>query len=338
MKEIVYRQIWPTLRPRRIWNAAKVVSSYLLSAALKRPILWGHPPILTIEPTNVCNLRCPLCVTGNGRMTRSPGRMTLELFKQLLDEIGDYVFYLLLYHQGEPYINRNFLAFVEYAKKKAIYCTTSTNGHYLDEENAARTVASGLDSMIISIDGADQTSYETYRVAGNLRRVQEGVRNLVAEKIRQRSRTPYLFLQFLVMKHNEDQIPEMERMAADLGVDRLLKKNIQVETSEEAAIWLPRKESHRRYRYDGKEFTVKRNGKGPCPRPWLTTLVNWDGGVVPCCFDKNGHYGFGKISAKTPYRTIWNNDTHIRFQKAMLNGRDSIDICKNCSQGLGIWV
>jgi radical SAM protein with 4Fe4S-binding SPASM domain len=338
MKEIVFRQAVATLRPRRLWNAAKVASSFLVSAVTGRSYLWGLPPILTIEPTNVCNLKCPLCVTGNGRLTRSPGRMTFDTFKHLIDEIGDYVFYLLLYHQGEPYINRDFLRFVEYAKKKRIYCTTSTNGHYLDPENAARTVASGLDTMIVSIDGADQRTYEKYRVAGELQRVQEGIRNLVAAKTRQRSRTPYIFLQFLVMRHNEEQIPEMEKMAAELGVDKLLKKNVQVETVEEAAVWLPREEKYRRYDYDGRRFTVKRGGKGPCPRPWLTTLVNWDGTVVPCCFDKNAHHAFGKISGEVSYPSIWKNGQHSKFQNKMLRARDSIDICENCNQGLGIWI
>jgi len=338
MKEIVYRRLLPTLRPRRIWNATKVISSFAASALTGRTLLWGYPPILTVEPTNVCNLKCPLCVTGNGRMTRARGRMTFDVFKRLIDEVGDYIFYLLLYHQGEPYINRDFFHFVEYAKRKRIYCTTSTNGHYLDAENAARTVACGLDTMIVSIDGVDQKSYEKYRVAGNLERVRRGVRNLVSEKVRQRSKTPYVFLQFLIMKHNEDQIPEMERMAADLGVDKLLKKNIQVETLEEAAVWLPAEEKFRRYDYDGTALKVRSAGKGPCPRPWLTTLVNWDGGIVPCCFDKNGRHLFGHLSNGASYTAIWNNGRHAKFMDAMLHARDSIDICENCNQGLGIWI
>lgn len=338
MKEIVYRRLWPTITPRRLWNAVRVTSSFLLSAVSRRPLLWGQPPILTVEPTNVCNLDCPLCVTGNGRLTRSSGRMTFDTFKHLIDEIGDYVLYLLLYHQGEPYINRDFLRFVEYAKRKHIYCTTSTNAHYFDRENSARTVASGLDTIIVSIDGADQQTYEKYRVGGDLDRAKRGIRNLVEAKVRQRSRTPYVLLQFLIMRQNEHQIPLMEQMAEELGVDKLLKKNIQVETLEEAETWLPSEDKFRRYRYDGNDFTVKKGGQGPCPRPWLTTLVNWDGTVVPCCFDKNGRHVFGKVAAQAPYNVVWNNKAHREFQDAMLNARDRIDICENCNQGLGIWI
>jgi radical SAM protein with 4Fe4S-binding SPASM domain len=298
----------------------------------------GKPFILTVEPTNVCNLRCPLCVTGNGRMTRTAGKLEFETFKRLIDELGDYLFYILLYQQGEPFINKSFLDFVAYAKTRRIFVTTSTNAHYFDIDTARRTVASGLDSIIVSIDGASQTSYETYRVGGELAKVTAGVRNLVAERNRQRSRTPKVFIQFIMMRHNEREIASMRELTRDLGADKLLLKTVQVETEAEAVQWLPADESRRRYRTGNGSLQPKRKAIGPCVRPWTSSLINWDGSVVPCCFDKNGEYEFGSTKNGKEFSQIWMSEKYDLFRDKMLTERSSLSICRNCSQGIRLYL
>ncbi|MEK7728387.1 MAG: radical SAM protein, partial [candidate division KSB1 bacterium] len=288
-KEVSFIQLFKALTFKRVWNAVQILAALLVAIFTKRPVVWGVPPVLTIEPTNVCNLRCPLCVTGNGTMERAYGRMAFETFTRLIDEIGDRVLYLVFFNQGEPYLHRRFNEFVVYAKRRGIYVTTSTNAHYFDAETAEATVRSGMDTLVLSVDGAEQETYAQYRVGGSLAKVQNGIRALVEAKQRLRSKTPYLYMQFLVMQHNEHELPAMKRMARELGVDRFLVKTTQVETFEEAQAWLPQADKYRRYNVAEHELTVKR-GKGVCIRPWLTTMVNWDGGVVPCCFDKNAHH------------------------------------------------
>jgi radical SAM protein with 4Fe4S-binding SPASM domain len=305
---------------------------------LKKKFTWGRPFVLTVEPTNLCNLKCPLCVTGNGKMTRKAGLMSFETFRKIIDDVGDRIFYLLLYQQGEPFINKDFLKFVEYAKNEHIFVTTSTNGHYLDAVTARRTVASGLDSIIVSIDGPDQKSYEPYRIAGKLSKVIAGVDNLVQEKRRQKSKTPLIFIQFIVMKHNEHQIKNMEKLAKQLGADKLLKKTVHVETIQEADQWLPTNDAFRRYRVRGQELQPKRTAQGPCARPWTSSLINWDGTVVPCCFDKNGQHNFGAITKGMQFDEIWRSEHYSHFRYKMLTDRDSLDICSNCSQGLRLYI
>ena len=295
---------------------------------LKKPIMWGLPPVITVEPTNRCNLDCPLCVTGSGNMTRLAGRMELQTFQKLIDDIADTVWYVIFYHQGEPYLNNAFLPAVRYAKDRGLYTETSTNAHYLDERNAVRTIEAGLDAMIVSVDGVTQQSYEKYRVKGELQRVLDGIRTLVAAKKRLRSKTPYVLLQFLVMRHNEHEIPEIKALAKELGVDRLLLKNIQVETYDEALEWMPKAENFQRYRIGEGDISV-RGGKGVCPRPWLSSLVNWDGTVVPCCFDKNGHHTMGDVNNGEKFVQIWSKAEYNDFRDKMLNDRSAIDICRN---------
>src|SRR5512145_1377052 len=83
-KEVSFRQLLKALTLKRIWNVLQASTSFLLSAVAKRHLVWGVPPVLTIEPTNICNLRCPLCVTGNGSMERPYGRMDFEIYKRLI--------------------------------------------------------------------------------------------------------------------------------------------------------------------------------------------------------------------------------------------------------------
>lgn len=336
-KEVSLIQLLKALTFKRIWNVAQMLAALLVSIFRKRPTVWGVPPVLTIEPTNICNLRCPLCVTGNGTMERAYGRMQLETFTRLIDEIGDRVLYLVFFNQGEPYLHRGLYEFVAYAKRRGIYVTTSTNAHYFDEQTAEATVRSGMDSLVLSVDGAKQETYAQYRVGGSLAKVQSGIRALVAAKQRLRSKTPHLYMQFLVMQHNEHEIPAMKRMARELGVDRLLIKTTQVETLEEAQTWLPRADKYRRYHVAANEFEVKR-GKGVCVRPWLTTMVNWDGGVVPCCFDKNAHHLTGELWPEKNFAAIWRSETYADFRAKMLNDRNDLDLCKNCNQGLGLFI
>lgn len=336
-REVSFLQLAKALTFKRAWNALRMLAAFLISVFSRRPVVWGVPPVLTIEPTNACNLRCPLCVTGNGTMERAFGRMDFDTYVRVIDEIGDRVLYLVFFNQGEPYLHRRFNEFVAYAKRRGIYVTTSTNAHYFDVETAEATVRSGMDTLVISVDGATQESYARYRVGGSLAKVQQGIRALAEAKRRLRRRTPYLYLQFLVMQHNEHEIPAMEHMARELGVDRLLKKNIQVETLQEARTWLPQEEKYRRYHLAEDDFTVKR-GKGVCIRPWLTTMVNWDGTVVPCCFDKNGHHATGDLRTPESFQAVWLSRPYSNFRHQMLNERDAISICKNCNQGIGLFI
>ena len=338
MQDFVIRQAIRSFTPRRFWNVVKSVSSFAVSALLRRYVVWGIPPVITVEPTNLCNLKCPLCVTGNGTLTRPGGRMSFETFQRLIDEIGDTIWYVIFYHQGEPYLNHAFLKSVRYAKDRGLYTETSTNAHYLTRENAERTVDSGLDAMIVSLDGVTQESYEHYRVAGHLHKVIAGVQNLVAAKKKAGSKTPYILLQFLVMRHNEHEIPAVEKLARDLGVDRLLKKNIEVQTYDEALEWMPHDERYQRYRIEDHSITVRKNGNGLCPRPWLSALVNWDGTVAPCWADKNSEHTMGDVANGETFVQVWSSEKYHEFRKQHMTQRDAIDICRNCNQGLSVWI
>ena len=181
---------------RRVWNGVKVLASFYASIILKRPIQWGYPISISFEPTTSCNLRCPECPSGLRAFTRPTGMLEESFFTKTIDEIHKELLYLIFYFQGEPYLNPKFLEMVKYASSKGIYTATSTNAHYLTDENAKKTVESGLDRLIISLDGTTQDAYKQYRVGGNIDKVLEGARNIVKWKKALNSNKPFVFFQF----------------------------------------------------------------------------------------------------------------------------------------------
>lgn len=337
MKEVVAHRLARSLSPRRARNVALAAGSYVASVVSRRVHLWSVPAVLMVEPTNRCNLRCPQCHTGSGRIGRPYARLPLAHFRTLIDELGDRLVYLLLFNQGEPFLHPQLPDFIAYARRRSIYVTTSTNGHFFDnQEVVERTVISGLDTVVVSLDGTDEKTYERYRCGGDFRRVTQGIRNVVAARTRLGSRAPLVFIQFLVMRHNEHQVESMRSLAKGLGADRLLLKTAQVDTYSEAVEFLPRRERFRRYRLEDGRLVVKGNRHLPCRRPWISAVVNSDGRVSPCCFDKDGRYAMGSI-AEAPFRAIWRSPQYNDFRQRILNG-EQIDICTNCTEGTRVFV
>ena len=323
---------------RKIWNAIKVISSFYLSRIIGRPIQWGLPITISVEPTTACNLRCPECPSGLRAFTRDTGNLQKPLFQKVIDELNSQLIYLIFYFQGEPYINPDFLEMVHYAHQKGVYTITSTNGHFLNDANAKKTIDSGLDRLIISVDGTTQETYEDYRKEGNLHRVLQGAENIVKWKRKLKSSKPHVIFQFLVTSKNEHQIPEIYQLAQKIGIDEVKLKTIQVYDYKAGHPLLPKDEKYSRYKSqkDGS-YVLKNKMSNHCWKLWHSCVITWDGGVVPCCFDKDAKYQFGQLKTET-FQQVWQKKNYTQFRAQLLKGRDQIDICTNCSEGAKIWM
>ena len=245
--------------------------------------------------------------------------------------------YLIFYFQGEPYINPKFLEMVQYAHQKGIYTITSTNAHFLNDDNARKTIESGLDRLIISVDGTTQDVYQQYRKEGNLEHVLQGARNIVKWKKQLNSKTPHIIFQFLVVKPNEHQIPEVYRLANEIGVDEVKLKTAQVYDYEHGNDLIPTLDQYARYKQQPNgTWKVKNKLLNHCWKLWHSCVITWDGLVVPCCFDKDATYRLGDLK-KTSFKTLWQAEPYQKFRTALLHGRDKIDICTNCTEGCKVW-
>jgi radical SAM protein with 4Fe4S-binding SPASM domain len=261
-----------------------------------------------------------------------------DLFTKVIDELADTLTYLTFYFQGEPYLHPSFLDMVGYANAKGIYTATSTNAHYLKEDVAEKTVKSGLDRLIISIDGTTQDTYQSYRVGGNLDKVIEGSTNILKIKKELNSKTPHTIFQFLVVKPNEHQIPDVYKLAKELGVDQVAIKTAQIYDYENGSELIPSNETYSRYRRNGDgTYSVKNRLLDHCWKMWHSCVITWDGKVVPCCFDKDAHHILGDIN-QSSFRDIWYGDEYQAFRTTLMRSRNEIEICKNCTEGTKVWA
>jgi radical SAM protein with 4Fe4S-binding SPASM domain len=318
-------------------NALRILSSYYLSKYSKFLIHKGLPMSIAIEPTTACNLRCPECPSGLRSFTRPTGMLQEDLFKKVIDELKDTLLYLTFYFQGEPYLHPMFTELVRYASNRNIYTATSTNAHYLDERNAKKTVESGLDRLIISIDGTTQETYQQYRIGGKLEKVIEGTKNILYWRKQLKSQTPYVIFQFLVVRPNEHQISEVQHLGKELGVDEVKLKTAQIYDYENGSLLMPTIEKYARYQKDeaGKYF-IKNSLGNSCWRMWQSCVITWDGAVVPCCFDKDAHHKLGEL-AHQDFKSIWQSTAYQAFRNSLLRSRSEIEMCKNCTEGTRVF-
>lgn len=261
-----------------------------------------------------------------------------DFFTKTIDDIYKDILYLIFYFQGEPYLNKNFLEMVSYASSKGLYTATSTNAHFLTDEMAKKTVESGLDRLIISLDGTTQEVYEQYRREGNIEKVIEGARNIVKWKKELKSKTPFVFFQFLVVRPNEHQIEDVKKLAKEVGVDEVRFKTAQVYDYENDPNQLiPRNEKYSRYKKNKEGQQIAKNKlQNHCSKLWEANVITWDGTVVPCCFDKDATHRLGDLKQQS-FKDIWQNKNYKKFRQDITTSRKNIDICANCSEGLSVW-
>jgi radical SAM protein with 4Fe4S-binding SPASM domain len=260
--------------------------------------------------------------------------LTLELYKKIVDQLKDHLLYMILYFQGEPYLNPQLFEFVRYARKNKIYTATSTNGHYLTNENAKKTIESGLNRLIISLDGIGQEEYSTYRVGGRYDRVIEGIKNMVRWKRELKSSTPHIIVQFIVFRSNEHQLDQVKKFCKEWGVDELQFKTAQINDYKNGSPLIPTLDLYSRYRKlsDGT-YELKNSLPNRCYRMWSSSVITWDGLTVPCCFDKDADYRMGDLK-EIPFKDIWHGKLFNDFRTKVFTNRKQTDICQNCTEGM----
>ncbi len=291
----------------------------------------GGPETGMIEPTNLCNLACPTCPTGTGKIKPLP-QMTLDTFDRVLGQLAPKLRNLALWNYGEPLLNKELPAMIASAKKSGVgVVKVSSNVHFLDGERGIALLRSGLDVLILSVDGASQETYETFRKDGNFATVARSIAWLCAEKKRLALSKPRIELQFIVMRHNEHELPEMRRLAQDWGVDALRIKTVGADDDHTKSL-VPASRLLSRYEADATTPNVRHPF---CTMAWDHTVVNVDGSVTPCCYlrpDMGDDFVMGNV-LETPFRAIWRGEKYRKFRSQMLADRSAMPVCNKCRGG-----
>ncbi|MEO5361229.1 MAG: radical SAM protein [Nitrospirota bacterium] len=294
---------------------------------LKPKKAYGLPTILQIESSSNCNLKCVACPVPRG-FKRPTGLMDFDIFKKVIDEIGDYVFVIFFWDWGEPFLNPQAYDMIKYAKESGIKIISSTNGHlFYDIDSAQKLVNSGIDALLVSVDGITQNTYEKYRRGGDIEKIKMSVKNIVKSKVILNSKTPLVILQLIIMNHNENDMAGYEEFARSLGADAItfVKFNTYFDRSREAPLndFLPLNNKLKRFIYN-KENKEEKAVVKDCKTLWNTTNIHSSGNVVPCCYDPDEHHVLGNIREST-FRDIWNNERYTRL-RLKVKGNDTGDL------------
>lgn len=301
---------------------------------LRNSYVVGYPIELVIDPCNICILNCPLCPTGQGRKERLKGKMSFANFKQIIDELGVYLYEVDLHNWGEPLLNEEIYKMIKYAHRHNIRVNLSTNLNFFDERKAEEIVKSGLDHLIVSLDGASQITYEKYRIGGKFNKIIKNIKMIVQKKKELKRLLPSITWQFIVMKHNEHEIPKAREMARRIGVNKFKLMSTfsdmgrELFWSKERRIravekWLPHNKKY--------QLSIIK----PCSFLWCQMVINWNGSVSPCCAVYPEEYDFGNIFNDGGFKKIWNNGKYrtarrIIRQRRIRGSEDMQNICAIC--------
>jgi radical SAM protein with 4Fe4S-binding SPASM domain len=292
----------------------KFLKSYTLcQKEIDYPFQW-----LMIEPTNRCNLRCIMCPQA-GKLSRKKGQMEFSLFRKILDEAGDFVKSVQLFHTGESFLHPQIFEMISYAASRNLYTLINTNGTLLDEAKAHAILDSGLDSLSFSFDSFDKGTYEAIRTGARYERTLENVERFLNLRAQKGQRRPQTIIEIIDMVDTRPHLEAFATRARNMGFDevRVWKFHNWTDTDNVS-------ESHSPFSANGSSYY-------PCEYPFMQLAVYWDGTVVPCCMDYDGKYRLGDATQESLLE-IWNGPRLAALRGSMRSRQSKkMPLCEGCS-------
>ncbi len=311
---------------------------HFLIAGLKHKFL-NYPYQAVIETGNYCNIRCPTCTTPHNKIHRKKELMSFDNFKKVINNIKDSVHVVLLYNSGEPLLHPDICRMINYAHKNNLYTVISTNTTLLDEKMAKGLFTSGLDEILLCLDGVTKESYESFRLGANFETVMKNIKHFCQQKQNLGLRKPFVELQFILNKLNQNEVKDVKKLAKELKVDRLHVKSFalgEYAYSEEEIKGLSKKfypdtkEYQQKVIYSRKQNGLLKAKKTPlkCSLVKSQFLVLVDGRISMCCYDLNGKYIYDSALNKKA-RDVWFSLKAKNMRKLAKNRKHPL--CQVCS-------
>jgi len=291
-------------------------------------ILFGKPFSLVLDTSSLCNLECVWCPTGQRRNTREQCIMPYDKVIKIFAKLGPYLKKVMLCNWGEPFLNKDLIKEISFIKNKYDFhlIVSSNLNTELSQEQANDLIASGLDILICSIDGATQETYEKYRRNGNLSIVFKNLKLLTKAKKENHKDSPFIIWQYLVFKHNEQELDMAKKIATDIGVDDI--NFMKPWCPEDWISTLPEYSNYTINENDKKEY--KQLSKH-CYCLWTTIVINANGSVSPCCSVEDEKNDFGNFFNQSLFK-LWNNKNYQAARKFNITKEKSniTNICTIC--------
>ncbi len=289
-----------------------------LKDPLRRFSLFSTKPPLSklyIEPTTQCNLQCRTCIRNS--WDEPIGSMDMTVYRKLLSDLKDFktLNTIAFWGYGEPLAHPEIVNMVAEAHEIGLKTEVITNGHLLDKDMAKGFIQAGLDTLVVSVDGTTQVSYEDVRIGGDLSRVEENIGALNELLAKMSGKKLNVGLEFVIMRSNINQLPDLAHKAHSMKADFIMLTNLlpctedmkdeilywisaTVNDVEERSKWsnelmLPRMDLRAEYLTPLLEFLKRLDRPMPAIRnipqeyccPFVqrgSAAIIWSGDVSPC--------------------------------------------------------
>jgi MoaA/NifB/PqqE/SkfB family radical SAM enzyme len=259
---------------------------------LRNPLteIDAFPIFATIDPSNICNLKCPFCPVGAGSLDHEKKFMDMDLFEKIIEKIGTYLLSMELYRYGEPLLNPDIDKMIRIAAKKyGILTTVSTNlAMPLSDDKLASLVNSGLYKLVVAADDIKQENYEKYRRGGKISIVLDNLERLIKIRRELKSGYPRIIWQNLIFSFNENRIGEIKKFVKKMGIDHFRATPAYIPKHEDYSEWIPVSAGVRGFEKKGLKYISKAE-------------------ISPCIIDPGGSFTL-KCSVKNHGKKKWPAD------------------------------
>lgn len=307
--------------PKRFFNFLKLLVHWK-----KKRISINNalPFFVMIEPTTRCILECKYCAKHQLGVNKRKTDLELKDFRKIIDEIGEYLYFIFYWNWGEPFLNKDIFDMISYANEKKIFGIISTDGLILNEKNCNKLIDSRLDYLILSCNAANREEYKNYSGKDLFERFIMNTQTLMKVKKARKSRLPFVNLQFVVSQDNENQIDLMQTLAGELGIDRLTFKKLNIYDKPRINHLAPITSE-----YKHRKYIKDQDKENFCIRAWSSLAINCDGSVVCCCGDVENNFLLGNIKNQS-IKDIWNGKEYQALRRRILEDINSIPMCQRC--------
>ncbi|HXK62675.1 MAG TPA: radical SAM protein [Acidobacteriota bacterium] len=270
------------------------------------------PDQVYVELTNACNARCTICATPN--MQRRRAIMSFDLFRKIIDECGRYrVRRILPFLHGETLLVPGVLDYFRYIRRASpgSHVNLTTNGSRLNADMTEAFLQENLlDSLIISVDGADKQTFEGIRLGLDFDEIRENVLYFMKRRNEQGKTTPKVSVAMVTVeenKHCRKQFEEVWRGVDEVRFSVYFNWAGKLENSERT----PHKVNF-------------------CERIYHYITILADGRVAMCCFDSEAAYCVGDINRKSIYE-VWHSDSFNQKRRWLYERNfNQLKLCGQC--------
>jgi len=300
-------------------------TSQFLHHWMKGSTTLPYPPLkLHLEPTSICNLRCPMCPQAIDAVKGDTGYIDMDLYRKIVDEAKDFVLEINLFFRGEPLLHKRMPEILSYGRDAGVRLHVNTNATVMREAQSRMLIENGASKVTISFDGPDKEQYEKMRKGAKYERTLENVRQflgLVAEYRQNGWKTPYTVMQVILPYDEASPGPEVPQHMKDL-LDGL-------PVDEWDPLW-----PHGWAGVMQENGVVEAQPYGenyhPCNWLWKSMAIYWDGRVASCCADFSGDQIIGDVKTQS-LREIWNGPGLVKLRAMQVEGRyKEAPLCSGC--------